>query len=300
MKRKFRSARGPVSTANPKLRVFGYTAPLPGESAVPLKSRPPDKYSDLMMFITGTTSRFSLEDPKVYLRKASPATLSAHLRHELDIVRARISDVQRSDAFTAYRELRIRREILANELLRLEKLNSELKATSCGICEKFARYVTEIESPKAVMILREAQMFEEDSRRKLDVLRTQRDALRQRKQRELLSEMNESMVGIISERTRATFESAEDVRSRTAHKRRRDDLELLSLNGAKAAIFEKLTQFYHEDGRDIVLPMPDILVYVRTKDPIILLRSFERQQRRRAEHEFWEKVRVAEREATDT
>jgi hypothetical protein len=216
----------------------------------------------------------------------------------LEVVRARISEVERSDAFAVYTELRVKREVLANELLRLEKLSSELRATSGKICDKFARYVTEIESPKAVMILREAQMFQEDSRRKLDLLRTQRDALYQRKQRELLSEMNESLVEIMGERTREMTQTAQEVHSRTAHKRRRDDLELLSLNGTKVAILEKLTRFYHQDFRDIVLPLPDVLAYVRSKDPIILLQSFERQQRRRAEQEFWERVRIAEREAT--
>jgi hypothetical protein len=287
-----RQMRSVGHAASVKSRVFGCTAPLPGDPPTRIAPSELTKYSTEREFLSGITSRFSLNDPKEYLRTSSPAILIAHLNRELGSVHSRISEIEKSDSYAIYTELKLRREVLANELLRVERVNSELRNSSQKICDKFARYVTEIDSPKSILGLRDAQFSEEEFHRKVALLGSQRDSLRQRMRRELLSDMNESLVPVIERETARMIESRKGISIRATEKRRSDDRHLFKLHEQKVAVYNKLVRFFNYDDQDIVIPMSEVLVYVKTKDTIIDAPNFEKQQRRRKVHEFWEQVKA--------
>jgi hypothetical protein len=106
----------------------------------------------------------------------------------------------------------------------------------------------------------------------------------------MLADMNENLVRELEIRTDEMNAEADAIRARVLAKRRNDDVNIVRLNGVRATLFDCLKAFIHDDNQKIVVPMSEVMVYVRTKDPVILLRNFQSKQRKSAAHDFWKAI----------
>lgn len=284
---------------NVKSRFFGYTSPLPGDAS-DKERRARTQWANEISFMTCTASRFSLTDPKVYLKQSSPDVICEHITREINLAQDKIHQIENSDEYAVYSELCAKREVLANELFRLERENSELVRNSAKVGDKLSRLVTELESPKQILMLREAKFLEEEYKRKLDLMRTQMKALRERKKREMISDMNEAMVKIVSRTTDELKAKTAELQKKLEAKKLKNSEHFGNLTCRKIETLDKLVAFFNGDDRNVVIPMSEVLVYVRSQDPIIQQREWQKKMARikeRAEREFWKKIVAAKLES---
>jgi hypothetical protein len=191
----------------------------------------------------------------------------------------------------------VKRETLANELLRLEQLNADLSQTSGKLGKKLADFITELDSPKSSIVLRDAQQYEEDLDRQNSLLHTQLEALKMRRKREMLANMNDSAVKVVLGEIEDLKLETEQIRKRRIEKQERDAVAFMKLNQIRTDIFEKLVEFYNGNDRDFVVPMSDLLLYVKSEDPVIQLRNFDKMRRKNVEEEdFWMLLRRLQRD----
>lgn len=282
------------STANQptiKKRVFGYTSPLGGKAD--RRRRGNHNVQREVDFITQTASRFSRMDPIDYLQQSKPGVIAHHIIREIELEKDRTKKIELSDPYVLYTELCIQREVLANELYRLERINNQIVVESNKTANRLAKMVTEVESPKLALITRDAGQYQENYQRGKELLATQRAALKARKQRELLSEINDATADFTVEETKRMREKINYLRQRSVERRRKNDSQIAQMNTERIDIHDKLVSFYNDNDQDILIPMADIIKYVRNEDPIILWKKFEDQKRKEKEQELWDTLGIA-------
>lgn len=265
------------TSEKPKIQksFFGYTAPLPGDAS-DKKRQEASKYSNEMAYITQTASRFSLQKPEVYLKNATPGIFCAHITNEIEIQKARIAAIKNSDNYMRYMELCIKREVLANELLRLEQINASLVNESNRAAQKFAKIVSETATPKCTIDLREATNYKEEYERLLDLYLTQSNALKERKKRKILCDLTETKIKNLTQEIEQLVGKTQLAKNRLENKRENDERYKSELLKARESILNKLIEYYNENDQDLEVPMADVVNYVKNEDPVIQLRNFKK------------------------
>lgn len=272
------SQRQLFSTSDkPKIKknFFGYTAPLPGDAS-DKRRQEASKYSNEISYITKTTSRFSLEKPEVYLKNATPGIFCAHIENEIEIQKNRIKTIKNSDSYMKYMELCIKREVLANELLRLEQINASLVNESNRAAQKFAKIVSDTAAQKHTLDLREASNYKEEYERLLDLYLTQSNAIKERKKRQILCEITEEKANKISQEIEHFIGKTQLVKMKHENKIKNDEKFKTELINARESILDKLIEYYNENDQDLEVPMADVVKYVHNEDPVIQLRNFKK------------------------
>lgn len=254
---------------------FGYTAPLPGDAS-PKKRKEASKFLKEIAYITQTTSRFTLQDPQQYLKTTTPGILAAHLTREIEIQKQKIAAVKNSDEYMKYMELHIKREMLANELLRLQHLNSTLVNESNKAAQRLAKVVSETVQPKLTLDFREATNYKEECERLIELYQTQMAALNDRKKRQLIWEINEERAAHLLTEIEQLTAKTELLKEKQANKKEKDAIFLKQLQQAKSYVLDKLIQYYNENDEDIEVPMGEVIEYVKKEDPVIQLRQFQK------------------------
>ena len=271
-RRKFFSSSEPTSISQ---RFFGYTAPLPG-TASEKKRKAQQKYLNEMAYIHQISSRFSLADPSVYIQNATPGVFEAHIQNEIKIQKEKIKNLKNSEDYLKFRELCIRREILANELLRLEHDNAQILQESQKAAQKLSKYIYEISDPKMILDLRTANNYQDEYERLLTIYNAQTKALQERKRRKFLMEMSEESVKHLLDETDNMKNKTILIRRRIAEKKKKDEFFIEQLNRGKKDCIEKIVRFYNDDNKDIEVSLADVMKYVHEENPIILLRRFQK------------------------
>ncbi|OHT07049.1 hypothetical protein TRFO_24693 [Tritrichomonas foetus] len=258
-----------------KHRFFGYTAPLPGDAS-DKRRKAASKFSDEMVFITQTTSRFSLQDPSIYIKNATPGVFEAHIEQEINIQKNKIHQIKNSDEYFKYRELCVKREVLANELLRIEQENAQIVIESNKAAQRLAKYIAEISSPKSILDLRTASNYQDESDRLSDLYQTQSKALNERKKRKLLCEMNEAKAQMLIKETEQLKGKAVLMRQKFEAKKKNDVIYIEKLRRVREEMKGKLIEFFNENDQDLDVKIGDLVQYVKNEDPIIQLRNFQK------------------------
>ena len=258
-------------------RVFAFTSSDQQKSSLTPRKKKAIIRSEANCFITTTISKFSVKNSVEYLNTTRPTIISSHIKRETERIKNENNSIQVSDIFLFHQELNIHLNVLANEIVRLEKENSQLLSESSNLNKKVADFYLKQNSSHPMLGLREASCNQEDIDRLKSFIQTQKAALNLRKERELFQEASPSYQSILEAETAKIREKTNEIRTKIRTKMKKDKEAFFQLTLVKSDAIEALDQYFNTTNQDISVSMKDVIEYVKTEDPIVQYRDFLRE-----------------------